>query len=80
MHAPHNILHILWQMRLAHLPQNKIKFCAAQPREYPAREGKSSDLLLSRPEGDGQRSDHEDNPCMNCNRDTFHSLQIFELF
>ena len=30
-------------MREAHFPQNKLNFCAASPREYPAKEGEDSE-------------------------------------
>src|SRR6266536_4105737 len=38
------------------------------------------DLHLPRLEGDRQRPDHKDDPHMNRNRDTLHSLQAPELF
>ena len=37
-------------------------------------------VLLLRLKGDRQRPDHKDDSHMDCNRETFHSLKVSELF
>jgi len=30
---------VVWNLRFAQVPHNTFNYCAASPREYPAREG-----------------------------------------